>query len=162
LNTKIIVGLVSIAALTFVGFAQDSGPGSPDYSQKEQRLVELAEGDPAPANASARRGKRGPRGPRGPRGIAGAVGPQGAKGTFGSIVSVQSSPVFLCGFFEGSCSINTARAFCPAGTKITGGGYSGAGIRAFISAPVGDSWWVSAANESEFSTTFTASAVCAS
>jgi hypothetical protein len=58
--------------------------------------------------------------------------------------------------------VSSAIASCPPGTIVTGGGFSGAGIRAFISGPIPGGWFVGAANESVFSTDFNAEVVCAS
>jgi hypothetical protein len=45
---------------------------------------------------------------------------------------------------------------------VVSGGFAGAGIRAFISAPVPGGWFVGATNENALATHFEAIAVCAS
>ena len=160
MNAKIVAGLASVAVLAFVGFAQGSNPSDPDYSQKEQRLVERL-GEPGPANISARRSKRGPRGPRGFQGPRGAQGAAGVPGVIGEVGSFASAPVFLCGFFSGACSVGSTEIICPPGTQILSGGYSGVGIRAFINAPgPNHGWVVGAANEDEEPTSFRAYVLC--
>src|SRR4051812_37826006 len=62
-------------------------------------------------------------GPRGATGATGATGPMGAIGPASASASansvvVQSSPVTVAAF-----DIGTVIAFCPAGKKVTGGGY---------------------------------------
>lgn len=159
-RTKII-GVAAVALLAAAGIAQASGivgtsHGDPAYDLVEQRVDQLerrlnlrASRDEASISAV----RRGPRGPRGAKGPKGAAGVPGAKGTFGSMVSVDSSPTFLCAFSTGSCAVGSTAATCPPGTILTGGGYKGAGIVTTVtwSAPVGNAWSIIAVNLDEVS-----------
>jgi hypothetical protein len=89
----------------------------------------------------------------------------GPKGTFGTITSVASLPVFLCSFESGSCAVGSARAECPAGSTLIGGGYTGAGIVTTVTydAPSSNGWGVVAVNLDEVSVSgLRAVAQCAS
>ena len=57
------------------------------------------------------------------------------------------APTTLCDF-AASCAVGTAHVDCPAGTKLTGGGYTGGGIETNISysAPSGNGWSIIAVN----------------
>jgi hypothetical protein len=94
-------------------------------------------------------------GPKGAAGAKGATGATGAKGTFGAIVSVASAPTFLCSFETGSCAVGSARAECPPGTTLVGGGYTGAGIVTTVTynAPSGNGWGIVAVNLDEVAVT---------
>ncbi len=160
------IGVAAAAALlALTGIAQGAGvfdgSGGSNAEARERAIQKVFKDRDAAAAAGAlaRRGPRGKRGPKGPRGPAGPAGP---KGTFGSVTSVLSPSVSLCGWESGACSVGSATATCPPGTTVVGGGYAGAGIRAFISASVPGGWFVGAANESVFSTTFKAEVLCAS
>jgi hypothetical protein len=156
-----VVGIVLAALLVIVTGAKASGVigvGHEDdrydsVEAKAERLAQKleAQAGEGPVGAAERPGRRGPRGPRGPKGAHGAQGPAGPQGTFGSVISVNSSPVFLCSFEAGSCAVGSTRADCPPGTVLTGGGYTGAGIVTTVtwSAPVGNSWGVIAVNLDE-------------
>lgn len=106
--------------------------------------------------------QRGPRGRRGPKGKRGPAGPAGAKGTFGSIITSEGPAVALCGWESGACSVGSSTVMCPPNTSVVSGGYAGAGIRAFIDAPIPGGWFIGAVNESVFATDFNAFVVCAS
>lgn len=160
---------LSAAVLLAAGLAQASdvfsgGHEDPRHDTVEAKTVMLEEklekqaaGGPSAEAARVRRGPRGPRGPRGVRGPQGPQGPQGPtgatgpKGTFGSVISVSGPSTFLCSFEAGSCAVASTRADCPAGTVVTGGGYTGAGIVTTVtwSAPVGNSWAIIAVNLDE-------------
>ena len=79
-------------------------------------------------NATGPRGAQGPQGPAGPIGATGAAGPQGPAGTIASLRSFEvwgSKGIGIWGR-------GTARAECPAGSLLTGGG-----IYTVDSTPVG-------------------------
>jgi hypothetical protein len=78
---------------------------------------------------------------------------------------VDSPSAFLCSFEAGACAVGSAKVECPAGTALTGGGYTGAGILTTVtySAPVGNGWGVIAVNFDEVPVTgLKATALCAS
>lgn len=155
-------GLLVLGGAAQAAGVLDSGSADPAEA-KEQRVLDAFGNRTSDASASAQR--RGPKGSRGPRGAQGPQGPQGVpgpKGTFGAVTSISGPSVFLCGWESGSCSVSSSVVACPPGTTVISGGYSGAGIRAFIDAPIPGGWFVGAANESSFSTTFKAFALCAS
>ena len=167
-----IIGVVAIALLAFAGAAQASGLFDRDSDQvSTMRALERAALHPGAdvATASARRGPRGFKGPRGakgaagPKGATGAAGPAGPAGTFGTITQVTGPNVTLCGF-EFQCSIGTAHAECPPGTRVIGGGFGGLFTgEDFFSFAAGNGWSVGAANWSENAlTSFHATAMCAS
>lgn len=144
-------------------------------------------GPPGPPGPKGERGPRGPRGhvgPRGPQGVqgqpgtpggaqgppgpAGAPGPAGPKGAQGEpgVASIRlvshTTPV------NGS-SPKTARVFCPAGTKLTGGGYETSVLSTDLvlrmSTPKGNSWEVNVIENglsANISWSLTAHALCAS
>jgi hypothetical protein len=66
------------------------------------------------------RGPEGPRGPRGPAGSAGSGGPLGSPG--GLAISYR-----IAGAIVGPDSTESARAACPAGQVVLGGGYNTTG-----------------------------------
>jgi hypothetical protein len=149
--------LSCLALLAVGGIAKASGLiGHEDKRLDEvaQRTQTLEQGLRQNNGATAsrvRRGPRGPRGPQGPKGATGATGAPGAKGSFAAIVSVASAPTFLCSFESGSCAVGSARAECPPGTTLVGGGYTGAGIVTTVTydAPSGNGWGIVAANLDE-------------
>lgn len=160
-----IAGGALIAATGAIG----QGAGTPAETREDAILRAFSKrtSEAGGDRIALLRGPRGRRGPRGPRGFQGAqgpagpAGPAGPKGTFGSLVTVESNPVFLCGWEGGACSVDSAIAMCPPGTSVVSGGYAGAGIRAFIDAPIAGGWFVGAVNESSFATDFSAYAICA-
>ena len=158
------VALVATAGVAKAGGAL-GGPSDAAVASRETRLAEVLEKRYAAVEgvySRVRRGKRGPRGARGPQGPAGPAGPGGPAGTIGSVTTVNGPETFICGYFEGGCSVQASSVTCPPGTKALSGGYSGVGIRTFISAPIPNGWYVGAANESEFSSSFKAIVVCGS
>ena len=163
MKSKVVVG-VALAALAFAGIAQAAGlfanreDARNALTARERTVAKGLTVDRAnrATTSRTRRGRRGRRGPRGKH------GPAGPKGSVSAMASVSSPSVFLCGWKAGACSTGSATAVCPPGTIVTGGGFAGAGIRAFASGPVPGGWRVGAANESASSTTFKAIAVCAS
>jgi hypothetical protein len=170
MNRKTIV-LTLLSLLAFAGIANAASglldnrsvPEKAGDRREDAIALQYSGESKATASRAKRRGPRGPRGPRGMQGAKGAAGPAGPAGTFGTVTPVSSPSVFLCGWPSGACSVGSVEVVCPSGTKLVSGGYGGAGIRAFISAPGGpNGWFVGAANEDEFSTTFKAIAMCAS
>lgn len=111
---------------------------------------------PSDSNANAAKTKRGPRGPRGargPRGYAGLDGAQGPAGPAGpagptgvaNIVSAQANTTLCAG--TSSCSVGSATAVCPAGTRpISGGVASAALYGTFIDAMSTSNGWTGAAD----------------
>jgi hypothetical protein len=162
-----VVLLTCLALLAIGGIAKASGLiGHKDSKLDEvaQRTQALEQGLKKADGATASHAQRGPRGPRGPKGAPGPKGAAGAKGatgltgpkgTFGAIVSVASAPAFLCSFESGSCAVGSARAECPPGTTLIGGGYTGAGIVTTVTynAPAANGWGIVAVNLDEVSVT---------
>ena len=72
-------------------------------------------------NATGPRGAQGPQGPTGPMGATGAAGPEGPQGPAGTIASLRSFEVWGSKGI-GVWGTGTARAECPAGSLLTGGG----------------------------------------
>jgi hypothetical protein len=143
-----IVLLAALGLLAVAGVAQAAGlfgHSTPQSSlqQREQALMRKVEGQ-GHGQASISRVRRGPRGPRGFHGPKGATGPAG---TFGAVTPVTGTATVLCDY-AASCQVGSAAVECPSGTKVTGGGYTGAGIETIIarSAPVGNGWSIIAVN----------------
>lgn len=173
-----LIAVTAAMLLMFVGVAQATGvfkhedPQLDRLQAQAKTLARALERDQGSAGASkARRGKRGRRGPqgrRGPRGARGAQGAQGTQGpagTFGTVIGVESSPAFLCSFEAGACAVGSARVECPAGTKLTGGGFTGAGILTTVaySSQSGNGWAVIGINFDEVPVDgLRATAMCAS
>lgn len=173
-----IVGGICLGLLAFAGVAQAAGvfdPASaegPTIQAEEAIRADYRAEQQAVSGVDARSGgRRGPRGPRGARGLQGAAGPKGAagapgapgaKGTFGAVTAYNGASTPLCGWEAGACSVGSAIATCPPGTIVVSGGYSGAGIRTFISAPVPGGWFVGATNENESAVSFKPVVLCGS
>ena len=182
MKIKVFV-LSCMALLALAGIAKAAGVlghDDPQLDSLAQRTGELERSlrEPtATTSVSARRGPRGFRGPQGPRGATGPKGATGAtgatgakgatgpKGSFAAVGSFASAPTFLCSFETGSCAVGSARAECPPGTSVIGGGYTGAGIVTTVtySAPSGNGWGIVAINLDEVSVpSLRAVAQCAS
>ena len=105
---------------------------------KGQNPIKLAT-FPTPPGPKGEKGDTGARGPAGPKGEQGARGPQGAAGVTDTQIVTKTSG-------NNPSASKTARAFCPAGTVITGGGYSTSALSTDLvlqrSSPVGNSWEV--------------------
>jgi hypothetical protein len=174
---KLIVTAMA-GVLAFAGVAQATGAfrhEDPQLDRLEDQAQKLASAlqrsDDTARSSRARRGPRGrqgpqgARGPQGQKGAQGAQGPQGPAGTFGSIIAAQSPGTFLCSFETGACAVGSARAECPPGTTVTGGGYTGAGIITTVtfSARSGNGWGIVAINLDEAPVSgLRAEALCAS
>jgi Collagen triple helix repeat (20 copies) len=93
-------------------------------------------GPMGPAGPAGPRGPAGPSGPEGPEGPAGPSGPTGPAGPRGAS-GVANVQYIAGGIVEGT---SVARAFCPAGTKVTGGGgiTSGFGVGLQQNYPISD------------------------
>lgn len=179
MRLKVVV-LSCLALLAVGGVAKASGLLEHEdarldgIQQRAQTLEDGLRTSDAGTASQSRQGPRGLRGPRGLKGEKGAKGPTGAtgatgaagpKGTFGAITSVSSPPAFLCAFESGACAVGSARAECPPGTTLVGGGYSGAGIVTTVTynAPSGNGWGIVAVNLDEVSVSgLRALAQCAS
>ncbi len=168
MKLKLLIACI-IGALAFAGVAQAAGLFAHEdnrMDQLQQRSTQLAQGLRQPsAGISARRGPRGPKGARGARGPVGPQGPAGAQGAFGGLLSVDSPPAFLCSFEAGPCAVGSARAECPPGTAVVGGGYLGAGIVTTVTydARSGNGWGIVAVNLDEVPVSgLRAEAICAS
>lgn len=177
MHFKILRGIaLAIVVLALgAGIAQAAGVFDESSRQsvfehyKELALSRLTQSQDATAGISrVRRGPRGFRGPRGSQGPQGAKGSQGApgaqgpKGAFGNITYVLGSPVTMCPFSGGGCSVATASASCPPGMVVIGGGEIGTGIPFISNAPNPTTWNVTEFNEFESFQEFRATAVCAS
>jgi hypothetical protein len=161
------VGLLACAAAAQATGVIEHDDSRLDVLQSRTDRLEMAFRREASGATTSRvqNGPRGRRGPRGARGPQGQAGPQGPAGTFGAVTGVQSSPTFLCSFEAGACAVGSARVDCPPGTKVTGGGYTGAGIVTTVTynARVGNGWGIIAVNLDEFSVSgLRAEALCAS
>jgi hypothetical protein len=96
------------------------------------------------------KGNRGPQGPQGPQGSTGITG----------IGTVESS-VGYCANSTGICSVESATATCPGGSRATGGSATASTIDAHISTDVGsDDYFAIVDNASEFDGILRVEAVC--
>lgn len=111
-----IVLLVALGLVGLTGVAKAAGLFGDSVSTIVQREQALA-GRVQQGGATISRSRRGPRGKRGPR------GPQGPPG-FSSVVMIESVPVSLAG----NGGVDIAKASCPAGTIVIGGGFKGLGL----------------------------------
>lgn len=126
------------------------GPRGPRGRAGAQGLPGTPGGPPGPAGAPGAPGPAGPPGPRGEPGVAG----------FRSVAHSSSS---------NASSPKTARAFCPRGTTLTGGGYSTSVLSTELilreSTPRGNGWSVNVAEAAGFQNgiawSVTAHAICA-
>lgn len=89
-------------------------------------------GDPGPQGPAGVAGADGAPGPQGLKGEAGEPGPPGAPGGLSGYEIVRVGPVEVTGF-RGS-----ARASCPEGKKVVGGGFAMSGVIATYSYPIAD------------------------
>jgi hypothetical protein len=80
------------------------------------------------------------------------------------VQTIVGPPVNICAFGSTTCALVTATATCPAGTVVTGGGFSIGLVNAFptISAPQGNGWRVDVVNLGTFTGVVNAVAMCAS
>ena len=115
--------------------------------------------DLAPSTLNALRGTRGARGLRGEPGPPGAAGPRGPEGPpiAANTTTVDSAPTTV----EPS-DYATAIATCPAGYRVTGGGWftTSDDLLATASSPNGEAWRVRIVNLDTSQATFTTEAVC--
>ncbi len=120
-------------------------------------------GLPAPGKGEkGEKGARGEKGDTGHRGPQGPAGPAGPSGVAAVQIVTKTSPANVS-------TPKTARAFCPAGTVLTGGGYSTSVLSTDLvlreSSPAGNSWQVNVAEDAEFQVniawSLTAHAICA-
>ncbi|HEX3734127.1 MAG TPA: hypothetical protein VHU86_03130 [Solirubrobacterales bacterium] len=180
MKSKIVMIVAPIALLAVTGIAHGAGLFEHKDSRLDgiqQRTQTLENGLQHPQNASDGRANRRPRGPRGPRGAQGpkgatgatgakgATGATGPKGAFGTITIVTSAPAYLCSYEVGVCAVGSARAECPPGSVLIGGGYAGAGILTTVTydASSGNGWGIVAINFDEYPVTnLRATAQCAS
>ena len=104
-------------------------------------------GPPGPKGDTGATGPAGASGPRGPKGKKGEKGQRGPAGITDTQIVTKTS-----GF--SSAADKTARAFCRAGTVITGGGYTTSALSTDLvlerSSPVGNSFEVIVAAKAGF------------
>jgi hypothetical protein len=97
---------------------------------------------PGPPGPKGDKGNAGPAGARGPRGAQGDRGPRGPTGPSG----ITDTQIVTKSTGSSTAATKTVRAFCPAGTVLTGGGYSTSALSTDLvlqrSSPVGNSWEV--------------------
>ena len=176
-----LVILTGCALIALGGVAKATGvidgPGSRPTFEKEEAVLAKIEGREAgisqelktrgargPKGAKGAKGATGPAGPKGATGATGATGPAGAAGPAGTIAAVQvvrGPQIPICGWEAGACSVSSSSVTCPAGTILVSGGYSGAGVRAFINEPgAGQVWVVGVTNENSLASSFHATALC--
>jgi Collagen triple helix repeat (20 copies) len=104
-------------------------------------------GPPGPKGDTGATGPTGARGPRGPKGKKGEKGERGPAGITDTQIVTNTSG-------NNPAADKTARAFCRAGTVITGGGYTTSALSTDLvlqrSSPVGNSWEVIVAAKAGF------------
>ena len=114
---------------------------------------------PVDLSAKTKRVMRGARGPRGPQGDPGPVGDRGPQGPpgFAQVFQVISPQIPIAAQEEG-----LAIASCPAGQKLTGGGFfaSHPTVAPYIAQPSGQDWRVRAFNFSDQPQSLYAYAIC--
>lgn len=118
--TATITGCVNMR--TGVLTIPTDGRGCPRHSVMLTWNRDGAPGPQGPAGPAGTPGPAGPAGPQGPQGPQGPAGPAGPSGV-GTIVYVFGGMV---------PNTSVARAICPAGTRVTGGGglsVNGAGLQ---------------------------------
>jgi hypothetical protein len=158
-------------------------PGSPC------RVTELTvqwsqQGPRGETGPQGERGPQGPAGPQGERGLQGVQGLQGAKGDKGDKGDMGAAgpqgpagPAGISGYEVIRTELNvpslqtgTIEAPCPAGKKVTGGGYFAPGITPRTSAPftgffgrgTGEGWIVTGFNGALHDSHLSAFAICVS
>jgi hypothetical protein len=90
------------------------------------------------------------------------VGPQGPAGMPGQPAALNTVIVESPDVFIGAGNLGVAIAYCPAGTKVTGGGYYSDDSIAYESVPnTPNSWGAQFDNYSDYTITVSAYAVCA-
>ena len=156
-----------------IGAVGPQGPPGPAGATGPQ-------GSPGPVGATGPEGPAGPpgptgpQGPQGPQGPAGPTGPQGPAGKLMPAnlrtIQVQGPHTLLCASLDPTCDdFGSSTADCPAGSVVTGGGYSvsggsfGAGPTVFVieERMVGNGWRVFAEQTDAFNRgDVTAWAVC--
>lgn len=101
-------------------------------------------------------GPQGPKGSKGDKGLKGDPGPQGEPGMSGYQVATGSAPVDATGR-------KFARAACPAGKRVVGGGHSIPYVGSYEiirSYPDGNTWYVIADHEGGGNWSVVAYAIC--
>lgn len=160
-----LVLAVAFGMFAFAGIAQAAGlfDNRPAGAAALMHRAEALTRSTATARFARRgpRGFRGPQGPRGPQGTQGVPGSAGPKGAFSTVTQVSGPSTTLCGY-EYECSIGTAHAECPAGSRVVSGGFSGLYTgEVFFQFASGNGWSVGAANWSTVPlTSFHATAIC--
>jgi Collagen triple helix repeat (20 copies) len=105
---------------------------------------------PGPPGPKGDKGNAGPAGARGPQGAKGDRGPRGPAGPSG----ITDTQIVTKTSGLSPATTKTTRAFCPAGTVLTGGGYSTSALSTDLvlqrSSPVGNSWEVIVAAKAGF------------
>lgn len=102
------------------------------------------------------KGDKGPKGDKGDRGLPGTPGPQGAPGISAYQVATGSSP-------QDASGRKFARASCPAGKRVLGGGHSipyTGSYEIIRSYPEGNTWYVIADHDGGGTWAVIAYAVC--
>lgn len=151
-----VLGLLAAAAVAQAAGVFDNAAASNQRLARQKVLTRKAE-----SVEQLARVRRGPRGPRGPKGSAGSTGPAGPKGSFSTITQVSGPETFICNY-ELACSIGSAHAECPPGTRVISGGWAGAFYgTTYFSFASGNGWSVGVANEGINGTTYHAVALCA-
>jgi hypothetical protein len=113
-------------------------------------------GQPGPKGDKGPKGDRGDKGPKGDPGVQGPLGPQGAPGTSGLQVATGSSPTDVS-------SRKFARASCPVGKRVVGGGHSiqyTGSYEIIASRPEGTSWSIVADHQGGGKWAVIAYAIC--
>lgn len=107
-------------------------------------------------NVTGPQGAQGPAGPQGPQGPAGPTGPPGPAATIDSLQTFQVEVQREIGIW----GTETARAECPAGSILTGGGVYTADASPTASAPRDGNAWIATADAGIFGGWVHAIAVC--
>lgn len=166
---------IAVAALMAVALSSTAGVASASAASHGKAKAFSSTGTTKKHKRKAKKttvrvvvGPRGPQGPAGPAGMNGANGANGVQGPAGgfnpSKVQYVTGPKMNVVPNGGT---NTSVAFCPAGTKVIGGGYffgyANGGLTVEMSSPLNDgSGWISGfGNNGTIAGEATAYAVCA-
>ena len=154
--------IAAVALLSLGGIADAAGVFSHEDSNLDivQQRAQTLEGSlqESAEAASTSRLRRGPRGPKGVRGPKGAPGQKGGnrrnwaqRHLWVDRFRIQLPDLSLFLRRPEACAVGTARAECPVGTTLIGGGYTGAGIVTTVTwnAGVGNGWALIAVNLDE-------------
>jgi hypothetical protein len=129
--------------------------------QIKNGTIQLA--DISSSAKKALKGQRGPAGPAGAQGIQGLIGPGGAQGPAGGFDPSKITYVTGPTVSVPAGQVSGASAFCPAGTKVIGGGFfsSITDVGGTGNNNAGTSWYVLVSNYTSIAVNVNATAICA-